>query len=297
VNVSPEGSGNINSPQFVTPTEYPQSFTCSIDYILTAVPDSAAGYEFIHWAVNDTTATDNPLTITVADGNKSVTAVFKIPGTTNRPPTANAGDDQTVVEGDQARLTGSASSDPDDGIRSYLWKQTGGDSVTLSNAAAASPTFTAPEIFTDSALLTFELTVEDYSGATDSDTVTVTVRDSGNDPPVADAGPDQTVIQRFVVTLDASGSSDPNGIDDIKSYLWQQTEGVGVTLSDETAIKPTFTAPEIYVADQPETLVFKLTVKDAGNETSEDYVTIVVERGPIGGDSSNAGCFISGAAR
>lgn len=194
-------------------------------------------------------------------------------------------------------MTGSASSDPDDGIRSYLWKQTGGDSVTLSNAAAASPTFTAPEIFTDSALLTFELTVEDYSGATDSDTVTVTVRDSGNDPPVADAGPDQTVIQRFVVTLDASGSSDPNGIDDIKSYLWQQTEGVGVTLSDETAIKPTFTAPEIYVADQPETLVFKLTVKDAGNETSEDYVTIVVERGPIGGDSSNAGCFISGAAR
>ena len=194
-------------------------------------------------------------------------------------------------------MDGSGSYDPDDGIQTYLWEQIGGPSVTLSSATVVDPSFSAPQIYTDTEVFTFKLTVEDYDGATDTDTVVITVRDSGNDPPVADAGPDQSVIQRYVVTLDASGSSDPNGEDDIKSYLWEQTEGVGVTLSDETAVKPTFTAPEVYVSDKPETLIFKLTVADTADETSEDTVTIVVERGPIGGSSNNAGCFISGAAR
>ena len=233
----------------------------------------------------------------MADGVKYVTAVFKMPGSPNVPPTADAGPDQTVVEGQSVKLDGSGSSDANDSIRYYFWEQTGGSSVTLSDETAAKPEFSSPELFTDTAVFTFRLTVEDFFGATGTDTVTVTVRDSGNDPPVADAGPDQTIIQRYVVTLDASGTTDPNGQDDIKSYLWKQTEGIGVKLSDETAVKPTFTAPEVYTSDQPETLIFKLTVADAADETSEDTVTITVERGPIGGNSGNAGCFISGAVR
>ena len=41
-------------------------------------------------------------------------------------------------------LNGSGSSDPDNDIVSYLWSQTAGTSVNLSNASAAQPTFTAP---------------------------------------------------------------------------------------------------------------------------------------------------------
>ena len=37
-----------------------------------------------------------------------------------------------------------------------------------------------------------------------------------NKPPVADAGPDQTVVSGATVTLDGSGSDDPDG--SIKSY-------------------------------------------------------------------------------
>lgn len=95
----------------------------------------------------------------------------------NDPPTANAGLDQTGVEGATMTLSGSGSSDPDDGIRSYAWTQTGGPSVTLSNAAAANPTFTAPNLgLSGSALLTFHLTVTDNGGLMAGDACTVTIQ-------------------------------------------------------------------------------------------------------------------------
>jgi hypothetical protein len=61
-------------------------------------------------------------------------------------------------------LDGSNSSDPDDGIESYRWKQVAGPSVTLSNPQAAKPTFLAPNVSEGGTSLTFELTVTDSGG-------------------------------------------------------------------------------------------------------------------------------------
>lgn len=87
-------------------------------------------------------------------------------------------------------------------------------------------------------------------------------------PPIADAGPDQNVLWADVVTLDGSGSSDPDGYP--LQYFWEQSNGPAVTLSDPNVVGPTFTAPSV---DGP--LGFNLVVFD-GFHYADDAVVIHV---------------------
>ena len=127
--------------------------------------------------------------------------------------------------------------------RLLSWTQTAGTPVTLSNAAVANPTLTAPARYHDGTSLTFQLTVTDNGGlsATDTCIVNVTPVAPANRTPTADAGPDQTVVENTPVALVGSNSSDPDGT--IATYAWRQTAGTNVTLSNAAAASPTFTAP------------------------------------------------------
>ena len=69
----------------------------------------------------------------------------------------------------------------------------------------------------------------------------VTIYGTANQKPVANAGPDQEVNAENVVTLDGSGSSDPDG--DPITYSWRQIGGPTVQLSNPQSPNPTFTAP------------------------------------------------------
>ena len=82
----------------------------------------------------------------------------------------------------------------------------------------------------------------------------------------ADAGPDQTVSTGATVSLDGSGSVVSSG--ETASYNWTQTGGTSVTLSNSSAVSPTFTAPST-----SRTLTFRLAVT-YGGVTSTDTVTI-----------------------
>ncbi len=90
-----------------------------------------------------------------------------------------------------------------------------------------------------------------------------------NHAPIAVAGVDQSVFENTLVTLDGSGSSDPDS--DPLTYHW--TAPSGIILSSATDVQPTFTAPEI-TAD--ETLTFSLIVNDgkANSTVSEVKVTV-----------------------
>lgn len=212
-------------------------------------------------------------------GESASTTVIYINGS---PPVASAGLDQFVDEGDHVILDGSASSDPDDGINNYKWTQLSGKIVTLSNSTAIQPTFTAPDGPTEG--LIFELTITDNSGLKDSDTCVIEV-EWVNDPPLADAGSDQTVASKSLVTLDGSKSSDPD--DGIKSYKWIQTEGTAVALSDSSSVKATFTAPD--VGENTEVLKLKLSVIDNDGLQTDDIVVINVGQSVPQTDSDGDG--------
>ncbi len=164
------------------------------------------------------TVTSLTLTVTGATGGTSNIGLAEIQvygspaGGGNLPPTANAGPDKSANEGTAVTLSGSGS-DSDGTIAGYAWTETAGPSVTLSGAATATASFTAPAV-TANTVLTFQLTVTDNLGATGTDTVNVTVNDvsAGNLPPTANAGPDQTVNQGVLVQLNGTGSTDPEGL-------------------------------------------------------------------------------------
>ncbi|WP_348611612.1 PKD domain-containing protein [Halobaculum rarum] len=115
----------------------------------------------------------------------------------------------------------------------------------------------------------------DFDVVTDDDTSsgTLTVEPStpDNRPPSADAGNDKRVTEGSTVTLDAGGSSDPDG-DDL-SYDWTQTAGPTADLEDVDTATPSFDAPNV---DEETTLTFELTVSD-GKQTASDTVSVTVE--------------------
>jgi len=168
--------------------------------------------------------------VTVSDGQATDTDTLSVTvEPVNDPPTVDAGSDQTVTEGDSVQLAGSAS-DVDDSSLTYSWTQTGGSSVTLSDADTATPTFTAPDVDAD-ATLTFEVSVSDGQ-ATDTDAVTVTVT-ADNQPPTADFTVDpSSPAPGEQVSFDASASSDDGTIE---SYEWT-IDGVDTGSSGESTL-------------------------------------------------------------
>lgn len=95
-----------------------------------------------------------------------------------------------------------------------------------------------------------------------------------NAAPVADAGDDKGVAAGDEVTLDGSGSSDANG--EALTYDWTQSGGPSVSLSDTTAVSPTFTMP----LTATETLTFTLVVTDTTDTASAlDNVAVSIRSG------------------
>jgi len=190
----------------------------------------------------------------------------------NQPPVSDAGPDQTVQEGSPVMLDGTGSYDPDVETLGYHWTQILGPAVSLSGANTPMPNFVAPNVGPAGATLVFDLTVTDPHTLTGSDSVSIHISNL-NQSPTADAGPDQTVNESTVVTLNGSGSSDPDL--DALSFNWLQTGGPLVTLTGGTTASPNFTAPSVGVGGV--TLTFRLIVSDGQASSAADTVIVHVQ--------------------
>ena len=170
-------------------------------------------------------------------GQTTYTTTITVDPPPNAAPVADAGADQEVNAGDTVTLDGTGI---DRRRRRRLDLQLGADRRSRRDADRRDhrePTFTAP---TGPATLTFELTVDDGDGGTDTDTVTITV----NGIPTADAGPDQAVNLGDTVTLDGTGSTDPDG-DDAGLQLGADRRGTVVTSPEPTRRSPPSPRPPV----------------------------------------------------
>jgi large repetitive protein len=100
-----------------------------------------------------------------------------------------------------------------------------------------------------------------------SDSISITT----NFAPVVNAGANQEVAIGGPVTLNGTGTVDPDG--DSFSYLWSQTTGPEVAVTGANTANASFIAP-----DTDQTITFSLTVSDA-YYTVSDTVEITVANG------------------
>jgi len=177
-------------------------------------------------------------------------------------PVADAGADQYLDEIEQVTLDGTDSYDRDLGdVLTYQWTQIAGPTVQLSDPTVVQPTF-MPESECE---YRFQLVVSDGVKTSVPDEVLIVV---GNRPPVADAGSNKVVQVPSRVSLDGTGSHDPD-LNDELTYNWTQLEGPQVVLEDANTSTPFFDCNEAGL------YVFELVVSDGLDDSDPIVVQLV----------------------
>ena len=203
------------------------------------------------------------------------TGTYIITVTDDDAPFATAiADPQSVLVSETVIFDASRSSD-NIGIASYSWDF--GDGTTGSGVTTAH-TYNSP----GSIMAT--LTVTDNAGMTATDTVEITVIPDTNQPPVADAGPNQTVNDtdgdtKETVFLDGSGSEDSDG--SIVSYKWFEDMDTNPIC---TSVLPECEC-ECILSVGAHTITLVVADNDGVTDTDEVIITVNPNQPPI----ANAG--------
>jgi PKD repeat protein len=135
----------------------------------------------------------------------------------------SAGPDQQVYTGETVTFNGTTTENVTSIIQ-VTWDF--GDNTTAVNGTSAT-LLNATHIYTTTGIYNTTLTVKFNSALNKTEIATTTITVNENQPPIASAGPDQNVEQNSPqgssVTLNGTGSSDPNN--DTLTYFWNWTGG------------------------------------------------------------------------
>jgi hypothetical protein len=172
----------------------------------------------------------------------------------------SAGPDQQVKTDEMVYLNGTTTENVTSIIQ-VTWDF--GDNTTAVNGTSPD-LLNATHVYTTAGFYNVTLTVKFNSSLNKTETAQATITVTNNQPPIANAGPDQTVEQTGPeganVTLDGTDSNDPNN--DTLTYVWNWTGG------SATGANPTVMLPA-------GTTNITLTVDD-GEFNATDTVTITV---------------------
>lgn len=251
-------------------------------------------WSFISGPATPVITTPGSLTSTVTGMTLAGSYTFQLSGTDNNGatvtdrmiivvnptpnvfPTANAGPDQidsfpntttgTII------LNGTASTDPDGAIVSYLWTQISGPSTTTITSATQSVTTVSNLV---AGVYVFRLRVTDNNGASSTDNVQATViENSLPAPPTVNAGPDIKVnlclfcgTASVFINATATGGAAP-----ITNYQWTKVSGGSFQI-----VSPN-TLTTVIRNLRPGTYVFQITVTNENGDTATDTVQITVRK-------------------
>jgi hypothetical protein len=198
----------------------------------------------------------------------------------NFSPHADAGKDQTItLPTSEVTLVGSATDRDGHGAtpHPYWTKESGPD------AAIKDPEEYVTKVtdLTEGTYI-FRLTAVDLRGGEGWDEVVITVKPAvplPNQPPTADAGPNQTItLPTSTVTLSGSGT-DPEG--GSLTYAWSKLSGAAATIESPATTQTNITG--LLIAGN---YVFRLTVTDSVGATGTSDVTVTVNAAPPVTDSN-----------
>lgn len=219
-----------------------------------------------------TAAGEYVLKLTASDGQLSASDTLKVTVVpNNQPPTVDAGPDQTIELPDPAFLKGVITDDgmPHGSTVTSTWSVVNGPGpVVFGNADAPVTTAT----FQNPGLYTLRLTATDTE-FTVSDEMQVTVL--LNQPPTADAGPDQEITLPGVAIMNGLATDDGLPRGSVLETFWSFVSGpAGVVFPDSTVLNAT----AIFAV--PGTYVLRLTASD-GKLSASDEMTVVVKPKPF----------------
>lgn len=201
-----------------------------------------------------------------ADVNVTVMPAARV----NQPPVAvvSPRTQELTVPLTSALIDGSQSTD-DTKIVKYHWEKVDGPflgEVILADAPLLRLSNLEPGNYT------FRLTITDTDGAINSTTATLIVRGPVDYPPVASAGPNQTItLPQNTITLNGNQSSDDHQI-----VLYEWSPGPGG--ESKEMVMQGMQTPYLHLSELQEgEYTFRLTVTDSSGQQSTALVAVTVQ--------------------
>jgi len=244
------------------------SFTGSANDVLADIPLNYA-WDFDSDGIVDSTD-QNPshtymandtytVTLNVSDKDGGWKTKTKDIAIADASPTADAGANQEIDEGQTISVDASGSSTPADPITLYEWDWTTDGIYDDTGITATSPAYM------NNGTYTVTLRVTDSDGSQDTDTLTVTVNDLG---PTASLSGDTVLDEGELGSWDASAST--SYPDDIVSYEWDWDYDGSFDASGDTGATQT----HAYDYDESYTVAVKVTDEDGSFDIAELDVTV-----------------------
>jgi PKD repeat protein len=264
--------GLPNPPGTVTVTWTMDSGPGTVTFTNPAAAVTTATFSVAGTYVLRLTANDGALS---ASATVTITAALVPP--VNQPPVVNAGSNQTITLPATANLNGTVTDDglpnPPAAVTVAWSKDSGPGTVTFANPAAKTTTAT----FSVAGSYVLRLTASD-SALSASATVTITVNPAPpvNQPPVVNAGSNQTITLPASANLNGTATDDglPNPPATV-TVTWSKDSGPGTVTFANPAAKTTtatFSVAGSYV--------LRLTANDSALSASAT-VTITVNAAPV----------------